>query len=164
MFILLRRAERPKGKIMEIFEVAQRQEFYASALDWFSSKWGIPRVEYEKSFEDMLKGGALPHWYIAVENGEIIGGCGLIQNDFVDRVDLFPYICALFVEPKARGHELGGKLLEFARRRAHTHGFEKAYLCTSHIGYYERYGFTHIATGHHPGGDTSRIYAADTLK
>lgn len=49
------------------------------------------------------------------ENDEIIGGCGLIQNNFVDRTDLFPYLCALFVEEKARGNALGAKLLENAR-------------------------------------------------
>jgi len=49
------------------------------------------------------------------ENDEIIGGCGLIQNNFVDRTDLFPYLCAFFVEEKARGNALGAKLLENAR-------------------------------------------------
>jgi len=32
------------------------------------------------------------------------------------------------------------------------------YLCTDHIGFYERYGFEFIGTGYHPWGDSSRVY------
>ena len=40
------------------------------------------------------------------KNDEIVGGCGLIQNDFVDRTDLFPFMYC-FVEEKARVMHLG---------------------------------------------------------
>jgi len=32
------------------------------------------------------------------------------------------------------------------------------YLCTDHIGFYEKYGFKFIGTVYHPWGDNSRIY------
>ena len=98
------------------------------------------------------------------EDDEIIGGCGLIQNDFVDRTDLFPYLCALFVEEKARGHALGAKLIENARIDGERLGFDKLYLCTDHTAYYEKYGWKYTTTGNHPWGSTSRIYEADTIK
>ncbi len=120
--------------MITIFCVADRPQFTQRAVDWFASKWGIARVEYEKSFADMNEnGGPLPKWFIAVdENETILGGCGLIQNDFVDRTDLFPYVCALYVEKAARGQGLGGKLLEFARKEAAKSGFDTVYLCTDH--------------------------------
>ena len=36
------------------------------------------------------------------DNGEIIGGLGVIENDFHDRPDLRPNICAVYVEPVHR--------------------------------------------------------------
>lgn len=150
----------------KIISIRSNPDYSERAIDWFASKWGIDRTEYEKSFNDCLtKNESLPQWYLVIgENDEIIGGCGLIQNDFVDRTDLFPYLCALFVEEKARGHALGAKLLEKARIDAGRLGFEKLYLCTDHTSYYERYGWKHIATGRHTWGETSRIYEAPTVR
>lgn len=53
-------------------------------------------------------------------------------------------------------------LPERAGRNAADAGAFKGERCTDHIGYYERYGFTHIGTGYHPWGESSRIYAAET--
>ena len=147
-----------------IISIKDSPMYSERAIDWFTSKWGIERKEYEKSFWDCLnKNESLPQWYLVFdEEDEIIGGCGLIQNDFVDRTDLFPYLCALFVEKKARGHALGAKLLENARREGLKLGFDKLYLCTDHTKYYEKYGWQYIATGNHPWGGTSRIYEAPT--
>lgn len=152
--------------IYKIISIKYCPEYSERASDWFASKWGIDRKEYEKSIYDCInQNKSIPQWYLAInEDDEIIGGCGLIENDFVDRIDLFPYLCALFVEEKARGNALGAKLLENARIDAGRLGFDKLYLCTDHTSYYEKYGWKYIATGHHPWGATSRIYEASAIK
>lgn len=149
----------------KLYSIRQIPEYRDQAINWFASKWGIERGEYEKSFDECLKGsGMLPQWYVLLdETGKIAGGCGLIQNDFIDRTDLFPYLCALFVEPRARGHELGAVLLDHARREGARLGFAKLYLCTDHTSYYERYGWRFIGMGRSSGGGTARIYEADTI-
>ena len=149
-----------------IISIKNNPGYSVRGIDWFASKFGIDRKEYERSFDDCInKNDALPQWYLMIdEDGEIIGGCGLIRNDFVDRTDLFPYLCALYVEERVRGNALGSKLLEHARIEAGKLGFDKLYLCTDHTSYYERYGWRHIGTGRHPWGVTSRIYEAPTIK
>ncbi len=144
--------------------IRERPELRETATDWFASKWGIPRVEYEKSFADCFAAAApIPRWYVATdEQGRIVGGCGLIQNDFIERTDLFPYLCALYVEKEARGHALGGRLLDFVRRDAGRLGIEKLYLCTDHTSYYERYGWRYLTDAKELGGGVSRIYVAET--
>lgn len=150
----------------QIISIRNHPEYSERAIDWFASKWGIPREEYEKSFYDCLnKNDRLPQWYLVLDKEDkIVGGCGLIQNDFVGRTDLFPYLCALFVEERARGNALGAKLLENARIDGARLGFDKLYLCTDHIGYYEKYDWQYLTTGQHPWGDTARIYQAMTIK
>ena len=100
---------------------------------------------------------------MVLDNGrEVVIGCaGLITNDFISRMDLYPWICALYVEEKYRGNAYGSLLLEQAKRDSKAAGLQKVYLCTDHIGYYENYGFTYIGTGYHPWGDSSRIYASE---
>ena len=74
-----------------------------AAAKWFSSKWRIPLEAYEESIEECLaKGEGVPQWYVAVEEREIVGGIGVIENDFHDRKDLAPNVCALYVEPDYR--------------------------------------------------------------
>ena len=42
------------------------------------------------------------------------GGAGVIENDFHDRKDLTPNVCAVYVEEHCRCQGIAGKLLEFS--------------------------------------------------
>jgi N-acetylglutamate synthase-like GNAT family acetyltransferase len=52
-------------------------------------------------------------------------------------------------------------LLEKAKEDAKRGGFSSLYLCTDHIGSYEKYGFTYIGQGYHPWRESSQIYEAN---
>jgi N-acetylglutamate synthase-like GNAT family acetyltransferase len=79
------------------------------------------------------------------EEDTIIGCAGLITNDFISRMDLWPWICAIYIEESYRGKSLGEKLLSRAKADAEKAGFKQVFLCTDHIGYYEKYGFTELS-------------------
>ena len=109
---------------------------------WFHEKWGIPLSAYKESMQNCLSGGlAVPEWYVAVENDRIIGGAGVIENDFHDRPDLTPNVCALFVEPDRRGEGIAGAILEFICKDMKERGIGTLYLVTDHTSFYERYGW-----------------------
>ena len=40
--------------------------------------------------------GPVPQWYMALDGERIIGGMGVIENDFHDRKDLAPNVCAVY--------------------------------------------------------------------
>lgn len=146
---------------MELISVRENPEYKDRMIKYFQSKWASESSMkvYEDCIESCLTTNSpLPHWYILEESGNIIGGAGLITNDFISRMDLYPWLCALYIEENYRGNEYGSMLLDKAKRDAKAGGFENLYLCTDHIGYYERYGFEYIGTGYHPWGSESRIY------
>ena len=88
---------------MEILKIREHNELADKAAMWFHSKWKIPVEAYEESIQECLKRNAsVPQWYVAVENAEIVGGIGVIENDFHDRKDLTPNICAVYVEEEYR--------------------------------------------------------------
>ncbi len=105
---------------------------------------------YENSIlHSITTDSALPHWYLMEESDEIIGCAGLVTNDFISRMDLWPWICALYIDENHRGKSLGKVLLAHVKKDAAKSGFDRVYLSTSHIGYYEKYGFTYIGEGYH---------------
>lgn len=111
------------------------------AAQWFHAKWGVPLVAYRESMEDSLRGGAVPQWYLAIEGTEIVGGLGVIENDFHDRKDLTPNVCAVYVEEAHRCKGIAGWLLDFVCEDMSRLGVDTLYLVTDHTSFYERYGW-----------------------
>ncbi|MFY9612596.1 MAG: GNAT family N-acetyltransferase [Tissierellaceae bacterium] len=64
----------------------------------------------------------------------------------------------MYIEKEYRGNEYGALLLEKAKEDTKKGGFSKLYLCSDHVGYYEKYGFSKIGTGYHPWGESSGIF------
>lgn len=144
---------------MRIISVKKSPQFKDLAIDYISSKWSAPKVIYEDCIAHCITSKKpLPQWYILEKDDEIIGCAGLITNDFISRMDLYPWFCALYIEENFRGNSYGLLLIEKAKRDAKDAGFPSLYLSTDHIGYYEKYGFSYIGNGHHPWGEQSRIY------
>lgn len=145
---------------MKIISVRENPAYEAKAINYLQASW--PEV-YPVIYEDCIKHCIdapqdLPQWYLLEKEGEIIGCAGLITNDFISRGDLYPWVCALFVEEAERGHSYGKLLIEKAMEDARKFGFQSLNLCTDHVGYYEKYGFTYIGQGYHPWEEESRIY------
>ena len=145
---------------MKIISIREHTNFKDEAIAYFQKSWPdvMPKI-YDDSISHSINArDNLPQWYLLKVQDEIIGCAGLITNDFISRGDLYPWICALFIEEKHRGNEYGSLLIEKAKSDAKIAGFEYVYLCTEHIGYYEKYGFKYVGQGYHPWGEESRIY------
>lgn len=149
---------------MEVISVRKCPQYKALAIQYFQTKWA--NKDTMKIYDDCITHcitttAPLPQWYLLMESDEIIGGAGLITNDFISRMDLYPWICAVYIEEKHRGKAYASILLDFIKKNTKEMGFSNLYLCTDHIGFYEKYGFQFIGTGYHPWGVSSRIYSID---
>ena len=119
---------------------------------------GIERKVYEESLVDcLITENPTPRWFLMLKGDEIIGSYGLIENDFMVRKDLTPWLCALYVEESERRCGLGGELLAHGLKEAAKLGFAKIYLCTDHIGYYERYGWSFFGMEESEFGGETRV-------
>ena len=141
----------------EIIKLTDAPEMKQRAAEWFHHKWGVPLEAYIESMDDCLAGG-LPRWYMAMADERIIGGCGIIENDFHQRPDLTPNLCALYVEADCRGRGIAGALLDFACSDMAERGVNTLYLVTDHTDFYERYGWEFLTMVEETGGGECRMY------
>lgn len=147
---------------MEIISIRQNPEYKDQAIKFFQSKWATEQslMVYEDCISNCITASnPLPQWYLLMDQGSIIGCAGLVTNDFISRMDLYPWVCALYIEESYRGNAYGSLLLERVKEDTKTFGFSHLYLCTDHIGYYEKYGFSYLGVGYHPWGESPRIYS-----
>lgn len=126
-------------QVTRLIDLPQRKD---QAAAWFHEKWGIPLEAYLESMDQCLTGSSpVPQWYIVLDGGAIIAGLGVIENDFHDRKDLAPNVCAVYVEEAYRRRGIAGKMLNFVCEDMAQRGIDTLYLLTDHTGFYERYGW-----------------------
>lgn len=128
--------------MVEIIKLREHSGLTRTAAEWFHEKWGIPLEAYLESIRACTDGReAVPQWYLAMEGDEIVGGLGVIANDFHDRKDLTPNVCAVYVEETYRGRGIAGEMLHFVCADLKDVGIDTLYLVTDHTSFYERYGW-----------------------
>lgn len=76
---------------------------------------------------------------LCLDRDKIIAGMGVIENDFHDRKDLMPNICAVYTEEEYRCQGIAGQLLNIVVEDCRQKGISPVYLITDHINFYERY-------------------------
>lgn len=111
------------------------------AAEWFHKKWGVPKEAYLECMDAYLNHGTDYGWYLCLDEEKIVGGMGVIENDFHDRKDLSPNICAVYTEEEYRKQGISGELLNMVVADMKEKGITPVYLVTDHVGFYERYGW-----------------------
>lgn len=143
-----------------IIRLTDRPEIKIQAAQWFHEKWDIPLEEYLKSMDECLnEKNIVPQWYLAMDDRRIIGGLGVIENDFHDRKDLAPNVCAVYTEEDKRCKGVAGALLNYVCADMKTKGIDTLYLITDHTSFYERYGWEFLCMVQGDGeADKTRMY------
>ena len=111
------------------------------AAVWFHGKWGVPVEAYLECMTAYLQQKTEYGWYLCLDGNRIVGGLGVIENDFHDRKDLTPNVCAVYTEESYRCRGIAGTLLHMAVEDLRSKGISPVYLLTDHTGFYERYGW-----------------------
>ena len=137
----------------------ERPEIIINAAEWFHSKWGVPEEAYLECMNPYINNETEYGWYLCLNGDHIAGGLGVIENDFHDRKDLTPNICAVYTEENYRCQGIAGRLLNMAVADLKEKGITPVYLVTDHTGFYERYGWEFLCMVQGDGEpDPTRMY------
>lgn len=145
----------------KIVNIRENKEKIFEVAEWFHQKWGIPKNAYLESMNECVKSNkfAVQQWYVVFDEKKIVAGLGVIENDFHDRKDLSPNVCAVYVEEEYRKQGIAGSMLRYVCDDFNTNGTSTLYLVTDHTSFYERYGWEFLCMAQGDGEDEmTRIY------
>ena len=149
---------------IKILNLRDHPELIVRASSVFQGYFGIPKDVYFESMRDSLLTSTYPLWFIAYyQDKYIIGGLGIIENDFHSKKELFPNICAVYVSDGYRGIRISELLINEAIESMHKVGIDTLYVVTDHIGFYEKYGFKYHSQTMCEDGE-SRVYIHEYKK
>ena len=98
--------------------------------------------------------------FLLTDGDKLVSFVTLAERDCVD-APYAPWIGFVHTAPEYRGHRYVGKLIDHACAVACEHGAARVYLCTDHVGLYEKYGFTYLENRVSIYGEDSRIYGRE---
>lgn len=125
-----------------IIKIQEHPELKNYAANWFHEKWNIPLEAYLESIDECMKNKTpVPQWYIVIIGDKIVGGLGVIENDFHNRKDLTSNVCAVYVEDDYRCQGIAGKMLNYVCDDMREKNIDTLYLVTDHTSFYERHGW-----------------------
>ena len=149
----------PKDNSYQYVTLRERPEMKDMAATWFHDKWSVPKEAYLECMDAYLSGETEYGWYLCLNGSHIIGGMGVIENDFHDRKDLSPNVCAVYTEEEYRCQGIAGKLLNIVVEDMRSKKITPLYLVTNHTGFYERYGWEFLCMVQGDGEpEMSRMY------
>ncbi len=144
---------------LKYITLREKTELMDTAAQWFHTKWGVPKEAYLECMEEYLSGNTECGWYLCLDGDKIVGGMGVIENDFHDRKDLSPNVCAVYTEEGYRKQGIAGVLLNMVVDDLKSKGISPVYLVTDHTGFYERYGWEFYCMAQGDGEpDMTRLY------
>ena len=99
--------------VYQYVSLREKPEWMRSAAEWFSSKWHVPMEAYLACMGAYLQRETEYGWYLCLDCDRIVGGLGVIENDFHDRKDLTPNICAVYTDADRTGQVVVCSLPKF---------------------------------------------------
>lgn len=121
--------------------------------------WGaiptLARFIEENSFHENLGEGTL---LLLTEGDRLLSFVSFAERDCIDDDSLSPWVGFVYTFPEYRGHRHVGKLIRRCEEIAAENGLPTVFVCTDHVGLYEKYGFSYMESRADIYGGVSRIY------
>jgi GNAT superfamily N-acetyltransferase len=147
-------------EIINYFESKNKPELIKKIekCDWSAAKFLVELLT-KGTFDETLGGwGKL---YLLMDGEKLVSFLTFTGLDAVRDESLTPWIGFVFTVPEYRGHRYAGLLLTHAEQEAAGMGYPKMYICTDHVGLYEKYGYTYWENRTDIWGDDMRVLYKD---
>lgn len=148
--------------IVSLNEIPKLKE---SAITYCAENWTKVHNTFTRNiYESVSEKDKLPLTYLLMKDSKIIGFYQIVKVEKIRNMNyLSPWLDCLFIDSNERRQALGAMLLEHGRKTAKFLGYDKIYLTTDHIQFYEKYGFKEIGLDITISGKPTKVYEKSTL-
>ena len=148
-------------EIIEFFKSGNKNHWLGEIRksDWRAAAVLADFIENDLFHEKLGKGILL----LLTDNEKLISFLTLSERDCIDDKEKFPWIGFVYTFPEYRGRRCSEKLINYCEKIAAENNVPKLFICTDHIGLYEKYGFSYIENRIDIYGTDSRVYFKNTL-
>lgn len=142
-------------RIIDYFQDENQPHWLAqiAQYQWGAAKF-LTKLLQEGTFHQAVGQGTL---FLLADGEKLVSFISLAERDCVD-VPYSPWIGFVHTAPEYRGQRRVGVLIDHAMQLAAQHGAKQVYICTDHVGLYEKYGFTYLENHMSIYGQDSRVY------
>lgn len=131
-----------------ITDLRERPEFFDTVARRIWQAWweaeGASLDSISGRLRENMSDTPIPFALVAHDGGAFLGTASVIASDLAERPKLTPWVAAVWVEEKARGHGVGAALVVRAVEDCFALGIVRTHLCARPrmSGFYEKLGWT----------------------
>jgi GNAT superfamily N-acetyltransferase len=147
---------------MKVKHLSKHREVIPTLAAWVYDEWGhwmepdVTPQTLAAGFERRAVEGRIPETFVAMENGEPLGTASLVAHDMAARVDLSPWLAAVYVAPEFRNRGIGSTLVGTVMDEAKALGVTDLYLFTpDRMSFYGRLGWKVLEHREHHGTEVT---------
>jgi GNAT superfamily N-acetyltransferase len=136
-----------KEEKVRVEHLAGYSHVVLTLASWIREEWGHSFLEatFEELIADLARRttpGTIPATFVALQGDTPVGTASLVEHDMSTRLELSPWLSAVFVPPEFRNRGIGSKLVRRAMQEAETLGVDQLYLFTpDKANFYTRLGW-----------------------
>ena len=133
---------------MKIYNIKDRLEYLEEIVILTQNEWG--KYSNEQEFNDkinkkinQIKDNLDNPYYcklILLDEDKLVGFISIFEIDGDERQDLTPWYATMYVKKEYRGRGLSKILNDAILEEARNRGFNKIYLKSDLVNYYEKFG------------------------
>lgn len=140
------------GDYMKIYNIKEKMEYAYEVATLTRKAWGTYTNEEDflKSVEkavNKIKDNLDKNDYcklILLDGNKLVGFISIYPTDGEERSDLSPWYATMYVKKEYRGRGCSKILNDAILKEAKARGFEKIYLKSDLVNYYEKFGAKYI--------------------
>lgn len=151
---------------MKIYNIKDKEEYLKEVLTLQINKWGRPyqtKEELEERIDNKID-KIKKYWnnndyckLILLDNDNLVGFISIFPQDGEEELNLSPWYATMYVKEEYRGRGLSKILNDAILKEAKKRGYNRIYLKTELVNYYEKFGATYLKNI----SDNEKVYYFD---
>ena len=132
---------------IKIEHLGKHRSAIPEIVSWLHNEWGHlgPDVSLSKLasiYENRTSPHQIPETFVALLDDEIVGTASIVDHDMSTRMDLSPWLAAVYVKAECRGAGVGSQLVQALMDEIALLGLKRFYLFTpNRASFYARLGW-----------------------